>query len=244
MGEASRRVARAAILASLFVLAPAAAAVEPRQSQAESPDGAWSLFREPNYAGGVPMLADTAGGTARTAVRLKEQADEDARVSLAVQMDSSRLRPGQFVWRPERGRDGPVEIVVSLAAQRIYVFQSRNLIGVSTVSTGRPGHVTPTGSFPILERKREHYSNLYNNAPMPNMQRLTWDGIALHAGVIPGRPASHGCVRLPMEFSDLLFGVTRRGTMVHIVSGRPDAAVTALNYALGSGGNPASRRVR
>ena len=67
------------------------------------------------------------------------------------------------------------------------------------MSTGRPGHATPTGRFPIIEKHREHYSNLYNNAPMPFMQRLTMDGIALHAGQIPGYPASHGCVRLPLR---------------------------------------------
>ena len=91
--------------------------------------------------------------------------------------------------------------MVSIPQQRAYVYRGGTLIGVTTVSTGRPGHDTPTGRFEILEKRREHFSNLYNNAPMPFMQRLTWDGIALHAGQIPGRPASHGCVRLPLEFA-------------------------------------------
>jgi len=145
----------------------------------------------------------------------------------AFGMDAASLEPGTFVWRPERSAAGPVEMVVSIPLQRAYVYRGGVLIGVTTVSTGRPGHATPTGSFPILEKRREHYSNLYNNAPMPFMQRLTWDGIALHAGQIPGRPASHGCVRLPLEFARQLFAVTRVGAQVHIVDSSPTAE-TAL----------------
>jgi hypothetical protein len=94
------------------------------------------------------------------------------------------------------------------------------LIGVSTVSTGRPGHETPTGVFTILQKRKEHYSNLYNNAPMPFMQRLTWDGIALHAGNLPGHPASHGCIRLPLGFAERLFGVTALGMTVIVTDSR------------------------
>jgi len=135
--------------------------------------------------------------------------------------DIADLDPGEFVWRPELSPTGEVEMVVSIPQQIAYVYRGGALIGVTTVSTGRPGHATPTGSFPILEKRREHYSNLYNNAPMPFMQRLTWDGIALHEGVIPGRPASHGCVRLPREFARALFGATRVGATVHIVDSSP-----------------------
>ncbi|MGZ8283589.1 MAG: L,D-transpeptidase family protein [Allosphingosinicella sp.] len=135
------------------------------------------------------------------------------------------LEPGEFVWHPERSTTGPVEIVVSIPLQRAYVYRGGALIGETTVSTGRPGHATPTGRFPILEKRREHYSNLYNNAPMPFMQRLTWGGIALHAGHIPGRPASHGCVRLPLDFARQLFTVTQSGTTVHIIDSSPSAEV-------------------
>jgi len=133
---------------------------------------------------------------------------------------------------PEMATRGPVEVVVSIPQQRAYVYRSGILIGYTTVSTGRPGHRTPTGRFEILEKRREHYSNLYNNAPMPFMQRLTWGGIALHAGHIPGTPASHGCVRLPLEFSRLLFGVTQVGATVHIIDASPTAD-TALATARG-----------
>lgn len=129
------------------------------------------------------------------------------------------LKPGQFVWTPELAPQGPVVIVVSLPEQRAHVYRNGVRIGVSTVSTGMRGHETPTGVFTILEKRREHYSNLYDSAPMPFMQRLTWDGIALHAGRIPGYPASHGCVRLPHAFSEKLFATTSRGMTVVIADG-------------------------
>ena len=137
--------------------------------------------------------------------------------------EAASLRPGQFVWQPSLAEQGGVEIVVSIPLQRAYVYRGGTLIGVTTVSTGRQGHETPTGRFNILEKRREHYSNLYNNAPMPFMQRLTWGGIALHAGEIPGRPASHGCVRLPLAFARHLFGATRVGATVHILELSPSA---------------------
>ena len=146
--------------------------------------------------------------------------------------DPASLDPGAFVWRPELAAAGPVEIVVSIPLQIAYVYRGGTLIGVSTVSTGRPGHATPTGRFPIMEKQREHHSNRYNNAPMPFMQRLTMDGIALHAGQIPGHPASHGCVRLPLAFARNLFAVTEVGANVHILDAAPSAE-TALAVARG-----------
>lgn len=152
----------------------------------------------------------------------------------AAAVEQAALSPGEFVWQPERSPVGEVEIVVSIALQRAYVYRGGALIGVTTVSTGRPGHRTPTGKFDILEKHARHYSSKYNNAPMPFMQRLTWDGIALHAGQIPGRPASHGCVRLPLEFARNLFAVTSVGASVHIIQQAP-AAQEALAMARGNG---------
>jgi len=131
------------------------------------------------------------------------------------------LRPGQFVWEASAPTSGPVEIVVSIPLQVAYVYRAGTLAGVSTISSGAPGNDTPTGTFEILQKRRDHRSNLYNNAPMPFMQRLTWDGIALHAGEIPGHPASHGCIRLPMAFARELFGMTRLGAKVHVVDSAP-----------------------
>src|SRR5918993_5132062 len=137
--------------------------------------------------------------------------------------ETASLRPGEFVWQPELAQQGAVEIVVSIPHQRAYVYRGGTLIGVTTVSTGRPGHETPVGTFTILQKRREHYSNLYNNAPMPFMQRLTWDGVALHAGEIPDRPASHGCIRLPAGFARSLFAVTELRAAVHLTDLAPSA---------------------
>ncbi len=126
------------------------------------------------------------------------------------------LQPGEFTWHPERQPYGPVAVVVSIEEQRVHVYRNGVRIAVSTCSTGKPGHGTPTGVFVVLQKDRDHRSSTYNNAPMPNMNRLTWDGIALHAGNLPGYPASHGCVRLPLDFSARLFDVTHLGTPVII----------------------------
>ncbi|AHE55810.1 L,D-transpeptidase [Sphingomonas sanxanigenens] len=128
------------------------------------------------------------------------------------------MRAGDYVWLPELAPDGPILLVVSIRAQRAIVYRNGIPIGVSTVSTGKAGHETPTGVFTILQKDVDHASNLYDSAPMPFMQRLTWDGIALHAGNLPGYPASHGCVRLPIAFARILYGVTRLGMTV-LVSG-------------------------
>ena len=148
--------------------------------------------------------------------------------------EAQSLRPGEFVWQPERAPQGAVEVVVSIPLQRAYVYRGDILIGVTTVSTGKPGHRTPTGRFDILQKHARHFSNNYNNAPMPFMQRLTWDGIALHAGQIPGHPASHGCVRLPLDFARLLFGATQVGAAVHIVDQSPSPE-QALALVRGNG---------
>ena len=126
----------------------------------------------------------------------------------------AKLKAGEFVWQPDRASAGAVVLVVSLPEQLVHVYRNGSEIAISTCSTGRPGHKTPTGIFTILQKQRVHHSSIYNNAPMPNMERLTWKGVALHAGHLPGYPASHGCIRLPPKFSELLYGVTHTGTVV------------------------------
>ena len=126
----------------------------------------------------------------------------------------AELKPGEYAWRPEFSPSGPIVLIVSLPDQLAYVYRNGVIIGATTVSTGKKGHETPTGVFTILQKNADHYSNLYNNAPMPYMQRLTWDGVALHAGRLPGYPASHGCVRMPYEFAMKLFGETKTGLTV------------------------------
>ena len=138
---------------------------------------------------------------------------------------AERLKAGEFLWAPAVAPQGPVMLVVSLATQRAVLYRNGVPIAISTVSTGRSGHRTPTGVFTVLQRDVEHYSSLYNRAPMPYMQRLTWGGVALHGGHLPGYPASHGCIRLPHEFARLLYGETRLGMTVVVTS---DAAVPRI----------------
>jgi L,D-transpeptidase-like protein len=126
----------------------------------------------------------------------------------------AKLELGEYLWVPQVSPRGPIVMVVSLPEQLAYVYRNGVIIGASTISTGKKGHRTPTGVFTILQKKEDHYSNLYNAAPMPYMQRLTWDGIAIHAGRLPGYPASHGCVRLPYEFARKLFAETKTGLTV------------------------------
>ena len=150
---------------------------------------------------------------------------------VSIEERAASLEAGDYVWQPDSAGDGPVQLVISLPLQMAYVFRGGTLIGAATVSTGQPGYDTPTGSFEILQKREEHYSNLYDNAPMPFMQRLTWDGIALHAGANPGYPASHGCIRLPRSFAKKLFAATELGAEVLVVdeATSPEAAYAMLN---------------
>jgi len=135
------------------------------------------------------------------------------------------MKPGAFIWAPQVAPEGPVIVLVSLSEQRAFVYRNGLPIGISTISSGKEGHETPTGVFTILQKQVKHNSNLYNNASMPYMQRLTWDGIAMHAGNLPGYPASHGCIRLPMDFAQKLYTVTQLGLTVIITQ---DEAVPRL----------------
>jgi L,D-transpeptidase catalytic domain len=128
------------------------------------------------------------------------------------------LKSGEFVWAPGVAPDGPIVVIVSLSEQRAYVYRNGVEIGYTTVSTGKPGHETPTGIFTILQKDKSHHSSKYNDAPMPYQERLTWDGVALHAGGLPGYPESHGCVHLPSQFADDLFEVTHLGMTVIVVN--------------------------
>ncbi len=111
---------------------------------------------------------------------------------------------------------GPLLIVISIADQRISLYDNGTLIARSSVSTGVRDHPTPLGVFSVIGKQRWHRSNIYSDAPMPYMQRITWSGIALHAGVLPGYPASHGCIRLTNDFAIRLWHLTKRGTRVVI----------------------------
>ncbi|ARP98738.1 L,D-transpeptidase [Pseudorhodoplanes sinuspersici] len=124
---------------------------------------------------------------------------------------------------------GPHLLVVSIKSQRAALYANGKLVMESPVSSGTPTHPTPTGIFSVIQKNRHHRSNIYSDAPMPYMQRLTWSGIALHQGVLPGRPASHGCIRLPEQFASFLWRTTKLGARV--VVSREDTAPYDIAHA-------------
>ena len=151
---------------------------------------------------------------------LAQGSAKSAALELAKRSDS--LKPGEWLLYPEIAPDGPTLVYVDIGRQRATVYRNGVRIGVSTISSGKKGNSTPTGVFTILQKNKDHRSSTYDNAPMPYMQRLTWKGVALHAGNLPGYPASHGCVRLPLEFAKRLFEVTEMGGTVVIAGGHED----------------------
>ena len=118
-----------------------------------------------------------------------------------------------------RSAGEPIMAIVSLRSQRITIYDAKGWILRAPVSSGTKGRETPAGIFSVIQKVEDHYSNLYDDAYMPHMQRITWSGIALHGGVLPGRPASHGCIRLPFDFAERLFDATTMGLRVIVAPG-------------------------
>ena len=114
---------------------------------------------------------------------------------------------------------GPLIIAVSIDQQKVRVYDANGLFAESPVSTGMKGHSTPMGVFSIIQKHKMHRSNIYSGAPMPYMQRITWSGVAMHAGVLPGYPASHGCIRMPTAFAMKMWNWTRMGARVIVTPG-------------------------
>src|SRR5579862_1579922 len=135
--------------------------------------------------------------------------------------------------KPEPAKDfgpmpkGPLQIVVSIASQHVTLYSGGVHVAQGPVSTGIPGKPTPMGVFSIIEKDRYHHSNLYSNAPMPYMERITWSGVALHEGPLPGYPASHGCIRMTHDFAARLWVVAKLG--VRVVVARNDIAPTEFS---------------
>ncbi len=114
---------------------------------------------------------------------------------------------------------GPLVIAVSISKQQLKIYDANGFYAQSPVSSGMPGHSTPMGVFSVIQKHKLHHSNIYSNAPMPYMQRITWSGVALHAGVLPGYPASHGCIRMPTGFAIKMWNWTRMGARVIVTPG-------------------------
>ena len=143
-------------------------------------------------------------------------AASQARIDMIEAFGPKFFKPGQYAWRDVPEAVGPQRVVISLTDQLAYLYRGSTLVAVSTISSGKDAKPTPTGIFSVLDKRPMYRSKKYDNAAMPWMQRIDQYGIALHAGFNPGRPASHGCVRLPNAFAKKLYDATDVGTLVYI----------------------------
>ena len=145
--------------------------------------------------------------------------------------DTANLKPNQYIWNPDASPTGPVGIIVDLTNQMIYVYRGGKQIGRSAVSTGIKNHPTAPGSYTILTKNVTYHSEKYHEASMPFMERLTWDGMAIHGGNNPGKPSSHGCIHVPLDFAEKLYGITTKGDTV-LVSDLKEAPGDTVNPGL------------
>jgi hypothetical protein len=157
-------------------------------------------------------------------------AAEDAPNDLLAEFGKDSLKNGHFVWKD--GADHVTRVVVSLADQIVYAYDGDELVGAATASTGREGHITPTGIFKVLAKHQMYRSKKYDNAAMPYMQQIDNYGIAMHGGPLPGYPASHGCIRMPTKFAAKLFAATEVGTPVYVGGYPPYFDPTSAQVAL------------
>jgi lipoprotein-anchoring transpeptidase ErfK/SrfK len=135
---------------------------------------------------------------------------------------NAHRRAGKKIEAPEKEAakpQGPLVIAISIQQQKLRLYDANGFYAETPISTGMAGHPTPMGVFSVIQKQKLHHSNIYSGAPMPFMQRITWSGIAMHAGVLPGYPASHGCIRMPMAFAVRMFGWTRMGARVVVTPG-------------------------
>lgn len=145
--------------------------------------------------------------------------------------DTAGLKPNEYTWNPAASPAGPVGIIVDLTNQMIYVYRGGKLIGRSAVSTGIPGHPTAPGTYTILTKNLTYHSEKYHEASMPYMERLTWDGMAIHGGNNHGKPSSHGCIHVPLDFARKLYKITTKGDTV-LVSDLKEAPGGTVNPGL------------
>ena len=165
-------------------------------------------------AGAVMLNAAPAFAYERWFGPTFSQTAPDMRATAPVKPRASKKEKAQKyiadqIRVPEKLPPGPMQIVISIKKQQMTVYAGGQPVAHSQVSTGVPGHPTPQGVFSILEKRIYHESNIYSSAPMPYMQRITWSGVAMHQGVVPGHPASHGCIRLPAAFAKRMWSLTK-----------------------------------
>jgi L,D-transpeptidase catalytic domain len=181
----------------------------------------------PSISGPGQVTFGRAAAVASLGICVLSGITEPAKASYRHHSESGSGKPA---GKPEAPKPptGPLILAVSIGGQRVTVYDNGTPIASSQVSTGMAGHPTPMGIFSVIQKQRWHHSNLYSNAPMPFMQRITWSGVAMHAGVVPGYPASHGCIRLPAGFATRLYGMTKVGARVVVARG--DVAPFEINH--------------
>jgi hypothetical protein len=180
------------------------------------------LLSQPALAAGIALLLASTAPAAADFFGIPDQPRiEDSGAVPWRASKTHRSKPHHEAKRQESKAEheqplpqGPFQIVVAVARQRVTLYGQNGPIAHAMISTGVPAHPTPLGIFTVISKQKWHRSNIYSGAPMPYMQRITWSGIALHAGPLPGYPASHGCIRLPQDFAIRLWGTTNVGTRV------------------------------
>jgi len=186
----------------------------------------------------TPSIPAHAADNSVAAIQVAEQAVRQARQDMRTVFGSAALRPGQFKWKQGHTGSEVNRIVLDLSRQMAFAYGDEGLVAISTISSGDKNHLSPVGVYPILAKERMHRSRKYDDAPMPFMQRINDGGVALHAGALPGYPASHGCIRLPHAFAAQLFGATDVGDTVVLSAepeGPPSRNARSTQVALGAG---------
>jgi lipoprotein-anchoring transpeptidase ErfK/SrfK len=220
---------RRALLTRVALASIAAVSWAPARAQTPAPGLSPYYYGDPHYYGDPrvdpsatpnPILRPKPAARSKPVVRPNPGPSPQAGLQTGLKPS---LKPNP---KPEPAKDlggmpkGPLQIVVSIADQRVTLYSNGVHVAQGPVSTGVPGRPTPTGVFSIIQKDRFHHSNLYSNAPMPFMERITWSGVALHEGPLPGYPASHGCIRMTHEFAARLWTITRLG--VRVIVARSD----------------------
>jgi lipoprotein-anchoring transpeptidase ErfK/SrfK len=175
----------------------------------------------------VLTAAGAVGAASQAQAALYYSTDSDGGITrpraVAPQRQRARHHQGKKIERPPEKEaskpQGPLIISISIERQKLRIYDDNGFYAETPISTGMKGHPTPMGVFSVIQKQKLHHSNIYSGAPMPYMQRITWSGIAIHAGVLPGYPASHGCIRMPMAFAIKMWNWTRMGARVVVTPG-------------------------
>jgi len=196
-----------------------------------------SILTEQLWQVAVLAAAGAIGATAQAEAAVYYWQDSDPGLSrpappVPQRRQKTRLRADKklAIAEKEAKPQGPLIISISIAQQKMRIYDSNGFFAETPVSTGMPGHPTPMGVFSVIQKQKLHHSNIYSGAPMPYMQRITWSGVAIHAGVLPGHPASHGCIRMPMAFAMKMWNWTKMGARVVITPG--DVTPASFNHPL------------